>query len=528
VITPVTRRDLRELLGGNWSGRLSGAEFLSRLYRLQELPSNDDRYPTMAGDIVQHTEANDDWEPDWIFDDDRLRLDDDEKLLRLLAETVSPEVVSSRTDVDNAVTKINTLLLPDGFELFPAGAMSGRPVFSWRPTVARQPPTGDFPSSLIAGLSQVLTGLTTSTGIDSMFEVEDFPTPTTLANNKEEKVKSWLRAAQADDGFDHWAGLGRVLGPIMDVDKGAFHEEFQKRIRDILAKRGITYLVGGLFTTAPQSAIGGLPATPQLPSDRWTKIGFGGFGVVYRAKDPRLDIDFALKVFEPFPGLTSHTDARARFVREAGLLFRLRHENIVRVYDAGELADGRPYIKMEFFEGLNLQKARELRGFSADESIAIVGKLAAAVEHAHSRSIIHRDIKPSNVLVSEAVDEVRLIDFGLGLLVEEAVARARLTTTAHQFGDAFAAPELLENAKTTDPAVDIYSVGAVWFWLHAGRSPKGAGLEQMIQEFEIDDTLKKLLHTCLLPAAKRPTSPRLVEDLRVGFRKQRAAANRSR
>jgi serine/threonine protein kinase len=244
------------------------------------------------------------------------------------------------------------------------------------------------------------------------------------------------------------------------------------------------------------------------------QIGSGGFGVVYRARDPRLEIEFALKVFEPYPGLTSHADARARFVREAGLLFLLRHENIVRVYDAGELADGRPYIKMEHFDGLNLQKARDERGFATDDAIMIIGKLGAAVEHAHLRSIIHRDIKPSNILVSHARDEVRLIDFGLGILVEEAVARARLTTTAQQFGDAFAAPELLENAKTTDPAVDVYSVGAVWFWLHAGKSPKGAtGVEDMIDEFEIDGALKKLLCSCLLPAAKRPTA---------SFRKQRA------
>jgi len=72
VITPVTRRDLRELLGGHWSGRLRGAEFLSRLYDLEELPSNDARYPTMMADIGQHTEANEDWEPDWIFSDARL------------------------------------------------------------------------------------------------------------------------------------------------------------------------------------------------------------------------------------------------------------------------------------------------------------------------------------------------------------------------------------------------------------------------------------------------------------------------
>lgn len=236
-----------------------------------------------------------------------------------------------------------------------------------------------------------------------------------------------------------------------------------------------------------------------------------------RTHDARL----VAEIFDPFPGMTSHADARARFVREAGLLFRLRHENIVRVFDAGELADGRPFIKMEFFDGLNLQKAREDRAPTALDAIAVVGKLTAAVEHAHSRSIVHRDIKPSNVLVSAALDDVRLIDFGLGIIVEEAVSRARLTKTAQQFGDAYAAPELLENAKTADPSVDIYSIGAVWFWLHAGRSPKGAGLDAMIDDFELDTELKIMLRACLLPATKRPTANKLQDQLRSWFRTHR-------
>jgi serine/threonine protein kinase len=101
---------------------------------------------------------------------------------------------------------------------------------------------------------------------------------------------------------------------------------------------------------------------------------------------------------------------------------------------------------------------------------------------------------------------VRLIDFGLGLLVEEAVARARLTTSPQKFGDAHAAPELLENAKCMDPAVDVYSIGSVWFWLHAGRSPKGMGLDAVIDGFDLDGQLKPLLRSCLDAPEKRPSA----------------------
>lgn len=173
---------------------------------------------------------------------------------------------------------------------------------------------------------------------------------------------------------------------------------------------------------------------------------------------------------------------------------------------------------MEFFDGFNLNKAREQRPISSEDALTIVGKVAAAIEHAHSRSIIHRDLKPSNILLSMN-DEVRLIDFGLGILVEEAINRARLTKTTDHFGDAFSSPELLENAKTTDPAVDVYSLGAVWFWLHAGHTPKGVGVDAEIDGFDLPPHLRTLLHACLLPAGKhRPTAKVLRDSLRDWYR----------
>lgn len=526
-ISPVTRRDIRDTIGSSWSGRLTAAEFLTRLYDLSALPSNDDRYSNMLGEVLQHTENNDDWPDDWIFNDVRLELDDDTRLLRLLTEVVHPEVLPPGASAARHVEALNRLLLPDGFELLPAAAMSGRPVFSWRTTTPRKPPSGDFPASVIAGLSMILVGHTTSTGIDSLFEAEDFPAPADTGGNKEQKVKAWLRAAQADPSFDHWAGLGAVLRSLLETDdRGLVQAETKQRIRDVLAKRSLTYLDGGWLTTAPQTAISLLPAPPYMPPERWKKVGSGGFGTVYRASDPRLDVDFALKVFDPFPGLTDVADARARFVREAGLLFRLRHENIVRIYDAGELADGRPYIKMEYVEGCNLQDSCKERQRSSLEIAIIIGRLAAAVEHAHGRSILHRDIKPSNALIVSSTNDVRLIDFGLGILVEESVARARLTTSSQQFGGVFAAPELLANSKLVDPGVDVYSLGAVWFWMHSGRSPQGAGLDDAIESLDLDRERRSLMRKTLLPSERRATLGELLLGLRSWVRAQRSMAGR--
>ncbi|HEY0253545.1 MAG TPA: serine/threonine-protein kinase, partial [Kofleriaceae bacterium] len=254
------------------------------------------------------------------------------------------------------------------------------------------------------------------------------------------------------------------------------------------------------------------PSFVGFRQDGWTKLGFGGFGSVFRVTDARLGHDFAVKVFDPSP-FTSHEDARARFLREAGLLFRLHHQHVIRIYDAGEFPNGQPFIKMEYFAGLDLQKARNQRPFANDEALTLVRHLAGAVHHAHERGIVHRDIKPSNILVSQSLSDFRLIDFGLGIVVEEAMERARLTTSAQQFGNAFTAPEQLQNPKTIDPRLDVYSVGAIWFWLHSGRSPYGAGLDEAIAELGLDPYLRDIMRRCMLPMAKRPSAKELLDAL---------------
>lgn len=260
-------------------------------------------------------------------------------------------------------------------------------------------------------------------------------------------------------------------------------------------------------------ANGPSPVAPLPTRENWDLLGSGGFGSVYRVADQRLGLDFAFKVFDPHPFITSQASARARFLREAGLLFRLHHEHIIRVYDAGELPGGKPYIKMEYFAGADLQKTSGQRSLTITEALGVSLRLARALTHAHERGIVHRDIKPSNVLVSGSLDDLRLIDFGLGILVEEAVARARLTTSSQQFGNAFAAPELLEDPKAMHTEIDVYSLGAVWFWMHAGRSPQGAGLDDTIADIEIDPALRHLLRRCLLPAQKRPSAAEIAGEL---------------
>jgi predicted Ser/Thr protein kinase len=233
-------------------------------------------------------------------------------------------------------------------------------------------------------------------------------------------------------GISDWE-FSRTHWAIKDVD-----------LLSILATDGVI---------AHPLAAGPLPASYLPPKHGWELLGSGGFGSVYRVYDPRLQLNFAVKVFDPSRFVTPNEKARERFLREAGLLFRLQHEHLIRIYDAGELLDGQPFIKMEYFAGSDLQKAAANRPIPENEALRLTLRLASALAHAHTRGIVHRDLKPSNVLVSHARDDLRLIDFGLGILVEEAVERSRLTTSSLQFGNAFAAPELLDDPKQRDPLV---------------------------------------------------------------------------
>jgi hypothetical protein len=153
------------------------------------------------------------------------------------------------------------------------------------------------------------------------------------------------------------------------------------------------------------SSVASQSGTVIVDLDSLEKLGNGGFGSVYVYPDPRLNTEFAIKVFDPSP--FNGPDARTRFLREAGLLFRLKHDNIVRVFEVGELNDGRPFIKMERFPGRDLY-AHEGK-LAGDAGSHVIRGLASALEHAHEKGVFHRDIKPSNILVNDALDRVCLI-----------------------------------------------------------------------------------------------------------------------
>ncbi len=140
--------DFIALRGTPWSGRLDEVAFLARLYDLESMPSHDHRYRTAAGDIRQHRINNYDWDDDWVFSDERFRLQagSDEVFLAFLAEMLHPLVRPDETEVTELLSELNAALAADGFELLQDGAISGRPTYVGRSRTAFH---GGVPSVLL-------------------------------------------------------------------------------------------------------------------------------------------------------------------------------------------------------------------------------------------------------------------------------------------------------------------------------------------------------------------------------------------
>ncbi|UZG59900.1 serine/threonine-protein kinase [Rhodococcus opacus] len=189
--------------------------------------------------------------------------------------------------------------------------------------------------------------------------------------------------------------------------------------------------------------------------------GRGGFGVVYRCRQPALDRIVAVKVLNPD---LDHMD-RARFLREQQAMGRVAgHPNIVHVLQAGITATGRPYIVMPFHRRDSLESWLAEHGALTPAEVLIAGiKLAGALETAHRAGVLHRDIKPANILLTE-YGEPQLTDFGIARIVG-----GDDTTRGLVVGSpAYTAPELLSGSDAT-AAADIYGLGATLFTAVAGR-----------------------------------------------------------
>lgn len=202
------------------------------------------------------------------------------------------------------------------------------------------------------------------------------------------------------------------------------------------------------------------------------KLGEGGMGVVYRARDEKLQRDVALK----FLGTLSGGGAGHEYIlQEARAISALNHPNICTVYEVGE-ADGRPYIAMEFVEGRQLTLEIPSAGLSLDQVERYGSQLADALAHAHSRGVIHRDLKSANVIVTPS-GRLKVLDFGISRRVEpgggdETTRFDQSWESQHTFTGTlpYIAPEVLKGQEA-DIRSDIWSLGVILYEMTAGTRP---------------------------------------------------------
>ena len=182
------------------------------------------------------------------------------------------------------------------------------------------------------------------------------------------------------------------------------------------------------------------------------RLGHGGMGVVYRARDPQIGRSVAIKLLR-----VNDEGLRDRFLREARSAGSLKHRNIVTIHDIGE-HQGQPYIVMEFVEGVTLAEIiRNGVELSVARKLEIIESLAAGLDYAHNNGIVHRDMKPANVMIDRD-DVLKILDFGIAR-----VAGSGLTQIGTMLGTPnYMSPEQVQE-RPVDRRSDIFAVGLVFY-----------------------------------------------------------------
>jgi WD40 repeat protein/tRNA A-37 threonylcarbamoyl transferase component Bud32 len=253
------------------------------------------------------------------------------------------------------------------------------------------------------------------------------------------------------------------------------------------------------------------------------ELGRGGMGVVYRARQTKLNRPVALKMI--LAGSHAGAADLARFQTEAEAIARLRHPNIVQVYEVGE-HEGKPYFSLEFCGGGSLEKKLNGTPLPAREAAALVETLARAMQAAHEQHVIHRDLKPANVLLAED-GTPKITDFGLAKKLDEA---GQTASGAVMGTPSYMAPEQA-GGKTgvIGPACDVYALGAILYECLTGRPPFKAATpldtilqvvsDEPVPPAQLQSKLPRDLETICLkclekePARRYESAAALADDL---------------
>ena len=253
----------------------------------------------------------------------------------------------------------------------------------------------------------------------------------------------------------------------------------------------------------------------------------GGFGSVYRAAHAVDGRRAAIKVLHRF--LQPSRSARERFAREIAVVQRIVHANVVPLWDAGSLDDGRPFYAMEWIEGPSLDRVIHEGALALDVAVRIMEGICAGVAAAHAAGVLHRDLKAANVLLApgEAPAAVRLVDFGIARLLDDEAAAA-LTASGLRVGTPTSmAPEQISGAPLS-PATDVYALGVLLFHMLTARLPFEAETAVEVQAMHLAEppplagqlvrvpaAIDQIITRCLdkTPARRFPDAPALAQAL---------------
>jgi outer membrane protein assembly factor BamB len=291
-------------------------------------------------------------------------------------------------------------------------------------------------------------------------------------------------------------------------------------------------------SASPAAAPRGLPQVPGY--EVLDRLGEGGMGVVYRARQAGLDREVALKMI--LAGSHAGEQDLERFLAEARAIARLRHPNIVQIHEVGE-HEGKPYFSLEFCAGGSLDRKLAGTPLPPREAAVLVAVLARATQAAHYAGIVHRDLKPANVLLSAAcglADAVpKITDFGLAKQLD---AADRTRTGAILGTPSYMAPEQAEGRKDVGPPADVYALGAILYECLTGRPPFRAAspLETILQVVADEPAAPRVLQPsvprdldtvtlkCLEkdPAGRYPSAQELADDLERFLRDEAVRARR--
>ncbi len=208
-------------------------------------------------------------------------------------------------------------------------------------------------------------------------------------------------------------------------------------------------------------------------------LGQGGMGVVYLARQKKLDRLVAIKAISPY--LAQEPEVRERFAAEASVLARLSHPNIVTLYDYIEEPDAL-YLVMEYVEGKPLSEILKAGPLPLESIRKYFTQILDAFAYAHSKGVIHRDIKPSNIIITSQ-GQVKILDFGVAKILSSDHSQTR---TGMRLGTLmYMSPEQVKGEKTIDARSDIYSLGVVLFEMLTGKPPYDPELGELEMSLRI-------------------------------------------